>query len=359
VTRAPLRISTATALAATLAFLVGGAARARAQDSDDDDLDKIPTETHHVVRPHDETAPAPSEDEEPSKPAPRPEPVHAAPPPEEAPAPRPAAHEREEEEAPPRSSAHAKRDRRHKHAKKKKSRHHGKARHEEESSEQPASPPPEAPPSEPRVLHANPAASEGGDEDAPPTVERSAPAEPGEGEARRPAESSGDMDFNLLPQKSQENDEATAIGRRIRVRRTMLQVHQGFGIATAALMAGTVITGQLNYSDRFGGGGSTGQYELWHDTFEAATVVSFATAGLLAVFAPTPFEHKSSGVDTVTVHKYSMLISTIGMAAEVPLGIWTVTREGYTNQGTLALTHLVIGYVTAAALTAGATALFF
>ncbi|MHB8417672.1 MAG: hypothetical protein ACYDCL_06325 [Myxococcales bacterium] len=212
------------------------------------------------------------------------------------------------------------------------------------------------------MIQASPAAAgEGDEEEAPATVQRTAPAAaPGTGEARRPAaESSGDMDFNLMPSKPQETAEAAAVESKVHTRRTMLQLHQGFGIATAALMAATVVTGQLNYSDRFGGGGGSGQYEIWHDTFEAATVLSFATAGLLAVLAPTPFEHKSDGVDTVTIHKYSMLIATIGMAAEVPLGIWTVTREGYTNQGTLALTHLVIGYVTAAALTVGATALFF
>ena len=80
----------------------------------------------------------------------------------------------------------------------------------------------------------------------------------------------------------------------------MLQLHQGFGIATAALMAATVVTGQLNYSDRFGGSGSSGNYEAWHGAFEATTALSFATAGLLAILTPTPFEHKSDGVDTVT-----------------------------------------------------------
>lgn len=362
----PLRIPTATLLAATLALAVGSAARARAQD-DDDDLDKIPTsESHHVVRPRGESAAPASGDEEEApaaaKPEPRPEPSRpASPPPDEAPAPA-------KEEAPaPRPATRSKREKKHKRAKKAKpSRHHGKSRPApEEESQRPGdelSPPqPEASPSEPRVVHGSPSAEPGEEEEAPARVERPVPAaESGEGEARRVAPSSGDMDFNLLPQKSPEEDAAaTAVARKVRTRRAMLQWHQGFGIATAALMTATVVTGQMNYSDRFGGGGGSGQYEIWHDTFEAATVLSFATAGLLAIFAPSPFEHRSSGVDTVTIHKYSMLVATIGMATEVPLGIWTVTREGYTNQGTLALTHLVIGYVTAAAFTAGATALFF
>ncbi len=240
--------------------------------------------------------------------------------------------------------------------------HPGKPAATHERAEPARPPPPELEPEERRPVQAAPRETGTGDEDTEPaTVEHTrhrAPArEAGEGEARRP---SGDMDFDLLPQKAQvTEEEAATVEHKIKTRRAMLQWHQGFGIATAALMAGTVVTGQLNYSDRFGGGGSSGQYEAWHDTLEAATVVSFATAGLLAVLTPSPFEHKSDGVDTVTVHKWSMLVATLGMGAEVPLGIWTVTREGYVNQGTLALTHLIVGYVTAAALTVGATALFF
>ncbi len=359
----PLRNQTAIAAAAALALVVGGAARARAQDDDDGDLDKIPaTETHHVVRPQ---AEQPAEEAPPARPAPRSEPV-APPEPKATPEARPHSSSAplDDEEAPA-PSRHAKADKRHKKKPTKVSRRHGKARHEgeaaDEESGREAPARAAAPSSEPRVIHASPAAA-GEDDEAPATVERSAPApEPGEGEARRPAadSSGGDMDFNLLPQKAGESAEAAAVERKVHTRRTMLQVHQGFGIATAALMAATVVSGQMNYSDRFGGGGGSGQYEIWHDSFEAATVVSFTTAGFLAVLAPTPFEHKSDGIDTVTIHKYSMLVATIGMAAEVPLGIWTVTREGYVNQGTLALTHLVIGYVTAAALTAGASALFF
>ena len=139
----------------------------------------------------------------------------------------------------------------------------------------------------------------------------------------------------------------------------MLEWHQGLGIATAGLMVGTVILGQLSFSDKFGGNGNSGTYEIWHSGFEAATVVAFLSAGALAIFAPVPYEKKSSRVDTVTVHKYSMLIATIGMATEVPLGIVTVAREGYADQAALAVSHLIIGYITAAALGTGATALFF
>ena len=202
---------------------------------------------------------------------------------------------------------------------------------------------------------------EGDDTEAPaPASVRHVAPERGEGEAREPsAAPPPGMDFDLLPEKSAAGPDALALESKVNLRRGMLQYHQIFGIATAVLMIGTVVTGQLNYSDRFGGGSSGGQFEIWHSGLEAATVLSFATTGLLALFAPVPFEKKSEGIDTVTVHKWSMLVATIGMASEIPLGIYTVSREGYVNQGTMALAHLIIGYITAAALTAGAAAIFF
>jgi hypothetical protein len=360
--------------------LLGFQGRAWAQEDEDDD--KLPPPVvHHVLHGHGSEAP---EDEtkikeEPPAPAPRtraapkPEPDEDLEGPEIAPPPKHAAPAAKPEEsdfgpepepkpkaAPPKKHhKETKREKRERLRQEKLAKQRAKAHHGKPAAPAPAQE--EVAPEEHRPVRGPPSEAGTGDEDTEPaTVEHAhhrAPAhEAGEGEARRP---SGDMDFDLLPQHAQSNEEATEIEGKIKTRRAMLQWHQAFGITTAILMAGTVVTGQLNYSDRFGAGGSSGQYEAWHDTLEAATVVSFATAGLLAVLTPTPFEHKSDGVDTVTVHKWSMLIATIGMGAEVPLGIWTVTREGYTNQGTLALTHLIIGYVTAAALTTGASALFF
>ena len=164
--------------------------------------------------------------------------------------------------------------------------------------------------------------------------------------------------FDLLPtEPAPAADEGLA--RALRRRRTMLELHQGFGIATVALMAATVLVGQLSYSDRFSGGPATGRWELPHAELEAGTVVSFATAGLLALLAPVPIPKKSEGIDSVTVHKWSMLAATIGMASEVLLGILTVSREGFANQASLATTHLVIGYATAGAMATGVCALFF
>ncbi len=315
------------------ALAVASALPAAAQE--DDDLDSLPMPTsHHVVRPSGKASPE----------TPLPAPAPAAPP--SAP--------KSDDVSTEKPAPSVKRVR-HRHEPKKRRRHAKRERHHRRKAAPPAPPPPspeEAIPEPPRHVVQGAAGAEAGEE-APATL----PV--GSGEARRPEAAQSGMDFDLLPQSQPTASAATDVEKRIKRRRTMLQVHQGFGIATAALMAGTVITGQLNYSDRFGGGGSSGRFELLHDGLEAATTVSFATAGLLALLAPVPFDREKEGVDTVTVHKWSMLVATIGMASEIPLGIYTVSREGYVNQGTMALTHLVVGYVTAAALATGATALFF
>ncbi|MHB1845156.1 MAG: hypothetical protein ACYCWW_10015 [Deltaproteobacteria bacterium] len=210
---------------------------------------------------------------------------------------------------------------------------------------------------ETRRVIANPGSSgegQGNDDVIPTSAHEDVTARPADA-----PEAPSSMSFDLVKESSGSAAEAATVERKVKIRRSMLQVHQAFGIATTALMLATAVSGQLNYSDRFGGGGSSGQFEIWHSSLEAATVLTFATTGLLALLAPVPFEKKSGGIDSVTIHKWSMLVATIGMGSEIPLGIYTVSREGYVNQGTMALTHLIIGYVTTAALATGVAALFF
>ena len=174
------------------------------------------------------------------------------------------------------------------------------------------------------------------------------------------ADPSGGFDFNLLPAASEQPAPVDAkLEKAIKTRRSMLELHQGFGIATVVLMAATVVVGQLNYSDRFGGGSGTGRFELLHDSLASVTTLTFATAGLLALLAPVPLKKTSEGIDTITIHKWSMLGASLGMATEIALGILTASREGFANQPSLATTHLVIGYATAGFLGTGVAALFF
>jgi hypothetical protein len=55
-------------------------------------------------------------------------------------------------------------------------------------------------------------------------------------------------------------------------------------------MLATVIVGQMNYTDKFGGGSGTGQYELTHTYLATATTLTFVTAGILALAAPVPLK---------------------------------------------------------------------
>ncbi len=142
----------------------------------------------------------------------------------------------------------------------------------------------------------------------------------------------------------------------VRIRRTMLQLHQGFGFALLALSAGTAITGQLNYSDRFLGS-STGQFEVPHAAFAYTTFGLFLATGALAVFAPSPFE--KTGGTRLTLHKIGMFAATALMVAEVILGPLTTHFEGFAAQQALAVTHLTIGYTTFALMTMGVSALIF
>jgi zinc transporter ZupT len=109
-----------------------------------------------------------------------------------------------------------------------------------------------------------------------------------------------------------------------------------------------MLTGQLNYSDKFGGP-NTNRYLTAHTVFSISTEAVFAVAGALALFAPTPIKQpKGSSWSRADVHRYGMLGATGGMVAEAVLGFYTASREGYVNQSGVAAAHLAIGYTTLA-----------
>ncbi len=165
----------------------------------------------------------------------------------------------------------------------------------------------------------------------------------------------GSLDFDLLgaPPPQPHVDEGA-----LRLRRGMLTAHQAVGFGLFSLQLATTIVGQLNYSDRFAGGPSTAKYQQTHAILAYATLATFAADGLLALLAPAPLK-RSEGFDRVTLHKVAMFTAAAGMAAQGVLGIVTREREGYLNQPDLAAAHLVIGYVTLAAVTVGVGAIVF
>jgi hypothetical protein len=191
---------------------------------------------------------------------------------------------------------------------------------------------------------------------------QAAPAAAAPAPQTAPAEAKAADDFDLLPPEAKPDAATQArdaeTQRSLSTRRTMLQLHQLGGFATLAALGTTVVLGQLNYSDKYGGGGDTGRYITPHSIAAYSAAGIFAATGLLALFAPSPFE-KQLRLDTATLHKASMAVATAGMVTEVVLGIVTASREGKLSQRDLAMAHQIIGYTTLAATTTGFVVLFF
>ena len=138
----------------------------------------------------------------------------------------------------------------------------------------------------------------------------------------------------------------------------MLLAHQSLGIGLLALTASTCVVGQLNWSDRFAGP-STGRYELTHEVLSIGTLVLFAATAAMSLFAPVPMEKQHQGFDRGVLHKIGLFTASAGMAAQAVLGIYSTQREGFQNQRGFATAHLVVGYVTLAAMLFGVGAMVF
>jgi len=172
----------------------------------------------------------------------------------------------------------------------------------------------------------------------------------------------GDQDFDLLAPEKPPDEAAKERDRQLMRdlgrRRTMLQLHQLGGYATMATVTAAVVLGQINYLDKYGGGGDTGRWITPHAiaAFTAAGV--FTATGLLAILAPSPLE-KPLRVDTATLHKIAMAVATAGMVAQVVLGPITASKEGQLSQRDFALAHQIVGYTTLVATYAGFMVLTF
>jgi len=99
-------------------------------------------------------------------------------------------------------------------------------------------------------------------------------------------------DFELLPPEKPpdlaERLRQHRIEEGIARRRALLTVHQAVGLGMLAGLATTVVLGQLNYQDKYGGGGDTGRWYNAHRDAALITSAFFATAGTLALLAPNP-----------------------------------------------------------------------
>ena len=70
--------------------------------------------------------------------------------------------------------------------------------------------------------------------------------------------------------------------------------------------------------------------------------------GLLALLAPSPKTPRK--FDRVMVHRIAMFTAAAGMVTQAVLGIYTRERIGWLDQEQFATAHLVVGYMTLAAM---------
>ena len=181
-------------------------------------------------------------------------------------------------------------------------------------------------------------------------------------EPAKPPASTSTLDFDLLPPASAETLSVPTvppeIAAGIKRRRFMLTLHQTVGMALAVGMTGTMITGQLNYNDKFLGGNS-GRFQGIHQAFAYPTLSLAAVTAGLAIFAPVPIDKESGGFDRMTLHKIGMFTAFAGWTTELILGLLTAAHEGFASQRGFATAHLAVGYTTLAGVLLGTGAIAF
>jgi hypothetical protein len=197
---------------------------------------------------------------------------------------------------------------------------------------------------------------------SPPSAAPSTP------KAAPPAATGADEIDLLPPEKPPDAAELARqkeINDKIRRRRTMLELHQLAGFATLASLTVAVTLGQLDYLDKYAGGGDSGRWITPHAVASYTAAGIFTGTALLAVLAPNPTE-KPFRLDTATLHKAAMTIAALGYASQIVLGILAARSEGAQaspatrlRQRDFALAHQIIGYTTFAAAAGGFLVLTF
>jgi hypothetical protein len=209
------------------------------------------------------------------------------------------------------------------------------------------------------------AGAAGAQAQSPPST---APTTPPSAPTAAPRAATTPEETELLPPEKPPDAATLArqkeINDQIRRRRSLLQMHQAAGFATLTSLALAVTLGQLNYLDKYAGGGDSGRWIVPHRVASYSAAGIFAGTALLAVLAPNPTE-KPLRLDTATLHKAAMGIATLGYVSEIVLGILAARSENAQTpaarlrQRDYALAHQIIGYTTLAATAGGFLVLTF
>jgi hypothetical protein len=188
-------------------------------------------------------------------------------------------------------------------------------------------------------------------EEAPAKPERPWGKEQPSLEPREPG-----LEFELLPPPKEKGN--PELERQVKTRRQLLELHQASGFVTWAALTATVIVGQLDFNDRFRGGGDTGKYHDWHTGLAYGTSALFLGTGLLALLAPKPYPTPGR-LDTATLHKILMGAATAGMVTQIVLGIVSRGQTGNTSERSIATAHQIVGYGTLGVYSAGVVVFLF
>ena len=165
------------------------------------------------------------------------------------------------------------------------------------------------------------------------------------------APAADEMSFDLMndqpkktaAQAADDAQKALKFDDRVHLRRRMLVAHQAFGFITLGILAATLVLGTLAYVDKYGGGTDDGRYYNAHLGLASVSAGTFATTGLLALFAPDPYK-KPIKLDLALLHKVLMGVATACMIADIVLGPVVAAKEGSLDQRGLAIGHLAVGY---------------
>ena len=132
--------------------------------------------------------------------------------------------------------------------------------------------------------------------------------------------------------------------KELKLRRTMLSLHQLGGFVTVGLMAMTVYYGQQVFN---------GKYELInkHRGFVRATVVSYYLTASLSLFSPPPLVRREKETSSISIHKALAWVHFAGMLSTPILGLSTRKTLDPDKAARLRQIHRVSGYITLASLT--------
>ncbi len=123
--------------------------------------------------------------------------------------------------------------------------------------------------------------------------------------------------------------------KEIKLRRTLLTIHQTLGILTWFSMAATVTAGQLWLDGKL-------DSPSLHRTLKYPTIIGYSLTGLFSVISPPPIERRKE-FSTISIHKTLAWLHFAGMVATPILGRLILSSNDYYKSARF---HQIVGYST-------------